>query len=121
LPALLADRAQGVRWAALEAIAEHLPPEAEEPLAAYLARKDLAPGALRIAAEAVAALTPSSCAHGLSLPNPHQPASSLAHRIACAVTLNLRESRNFSSIEFPDSRGYRAALWSNRAFRAQRR
>lgn len=56
LPALLADRAQGVRWAALEAIAEHLPPEAEAPLAAYLGRKDLAPGALRMAAEAAAAL-----------------------------------------------------------------
>jgi HEAT repeat protein len=56
MPALLADRVQGVRWAALEAIAEHLPPEAEEPLTAYLARKDLAPGALRLAAEALAAL-----------------------------------------------------------------
>ena len=56
LPALLASRTQGVRWAALEAIAEHLPPEAEAPLAAYLARKDLAPGALRMAAEALAVL-----------------------------------------------------------------
>jgi HEAT repeat protein len=56
VPALLADRAQDVRWAALETIAEHLPPEAEEPLTAYLARKDLAPGALRMAAEAVAVL-----------------------------------------------------------------
>ncbi|HWN67872.1 MAG TPA: HEAT repeat domain-containing protein [Haliangium sp.] len=56
MPALLADRVHGVRWAALEAIAEHLPPEAEEALTAYLTRKDLPPGALRIAAEAVAAL-----------------------------------------------------------------
>lgn len=56
VPALLADRAGGVRWAALAAIAEHLPPEAEEPLTVYLARKDLMPGELRMAAEALAAL-----------------------------------------------------------------
>jgi len=54
LPAMLADRADSVRFAALQAIATQLPPGSKEAVRGYLDRGDLPEGGLRLATRALA-------------------------------------------------------------------
>ncbi len=56
LPALLADGSSGVRFAALQAVATHLPRGSEAALRRYLERTDLPEGGRRLASQALARL-----------------------------------------------------------------